>query len=496
MRSHLKACTASGDRCLPSQDCPKCRSRRIKCDRTLPECGKCHARGFQCPGYGLILRWGQGVASRGRLTGQQLPLRRSENARLDSLGTLRVPHGELNYLSIPTQIGHFNTQINSAALELIYHYQQNVAGKLAWVDGPGNPWRQVIIPLARACSTVFHAVLSLSSEDLARRYGDDHHRRLELQCTSLRFRSQALAMLARHIGSIREKSGLISGNECISEARSALASTLILYNVELLGAEGMKWRMHLKGARVINQWLELSFSQVGSIGEIDKFLLYEHYYSSVFADLTTFDTTNEPPKDSLQSMGDVAVFGDFVRVIQLVTKLERSRYDQNISISPSQFQDILQAVEMAKDSMILFGQQFYFWSDRAQQDFQHLVFVFYHAIQVYTYRAISDDQSVERHIQVSRDAILEHLDHLSDKRNFAHDLVWPLFILGTESRGDESIQNMVSMEMEAVMMISGVLDRRKVLSFLQHYWSVDLASGITWIQFMRDFIPENSMLIL
>lgn len=460
----------------------------------MPECRKCTSRGFQCPGYGLILRWDQGVASRGRLTGQQLPLRTSGDPSLDSRGDL--PHDGLNHTIIPTQIRQFDPHIDPVALELIYHYQQNVAGKLAWVDGPGNPWRQVIIPLAWTCPTVFHAVLSLSSEDLALRYGDDHQRRLDLQCTSLRFRNQALSMLARHIGSIREKSALATGNECISEARSALASTLILYNVELLGAEGAKWRMHLKGARVINQWLEQSFSQVASIGEIDKFLLYEHYYSSVFADLTTFDTTNEPPKDSLQSMGDVAVFGDFVRVIQLVTKLERSKYDQNIAISHCQFQDILQAVEMAKDSMISFGQQFYFWSDRAQQDFQHLVFVFYYAIQVYTYRAISDDLLADRHIQVSRDSILVHLDHLSDKRNFAHDLVWPLFILGTESRGDERIQNVVSMEMDAVMKISGALDRKKVLSFLQHYWSADLASGVTWIQFMRDFIPENSMLIL
>lgn len=442
----------------------------------------------------MILRWGQGVASRGSLTGQQLPLRRSGNPSLDSRGDL--PRDQSNYARIPTQISQINPHIDPAALELIYHYQQNVAGKLAWVDGPGNPWRQVIIPLAWTCPTVFHAVLSLSSEDLAHRYGDYHQRRFDLQCTSLHFRNQALSMLANHLGSIREKSALTSGNECISEARSALASTLILYNVELIGAEDVKWRMHLKGARVINQWLEQSFSQVASIGEIDKFLLYEHYYSSVFADLTTFDNTNEPPKDSLQRMGDVAIFGDFVRVIQLVTKLERSKYDQSIPIDPCQFQDILQAVEMAKDSMITFGEQFYFWSHQARQDFQHLVFVFYHAIQVYTYRAISDDQLADRHIQASRDSILQHLDHLSDKRNFAHDLVWPLFILGTEGREDEKIQNMVSMEMEAVMKISGVLDRRKVLSFLQHYWSVDLERGVTWIQFMRDIIPEHSMLIL
>lgn len=382
------------------------------------------------------------------------------------------------------------------ALNLVHHYQQNVAGKLAWVDGPRNPWRQVIIPLVWACPTVFHTILSLASEDLARRYEDDDQRRIDLHRTSIHFRNNALTMLAKHIGSIREKSALVSGNETINEARYALASTLILYNVELIGAEGVKWRMHLKGARAIHQWLEQFLSQATRLDEIDKFLLYEHYYSSVFADLTTFDSAHEIPRDRLQNMGDVAVFGEFVHVIQLVTKLERLQYDQGIPTALSEVQNTLQSVETAKDSMISFGQQLYFLSDQIQQDFQHVVFIFYHAIQVYVYRTISNDPLAATHIQISRDSILEHIDRLSDKANFAHDLVWPLFILGTESRNDTRIQDMVSREMEAVMKISGDLDRRKVLLFLQHYWKADLAPGATWIQFMRHIIPEDSMLIL
>ena len=428
------------------------------------------------------------------MTGQQLPLRTSGNVSPDD--TRAHTQNEELQTSIPNHLNPFGPYTPSMVLELVHHYEQNVAGKLAWVDGPRNPWRQVIIPLAWSCPTIFDTILSLSSEDLARRYEDDSQRRLDLQVTSLRFRNKALSLLAKHISSIREGHLLTPRDDRLNEARFALASTLILYNVELIGAEAVKWRMHLKGARVLHQWLEQSFSPVTPLSEIDKFLLYEHYYSSVFADLTIFDTVNEPPKDSLHILGDVAVFGDFVREIQLVTKLERAKYDQNIPITSHQITEILHRVELAKDSMISFGQQFYFWSERAQQDFQHLIFIFYHAIQMYTHRAISDDPLAETYILVSRGFTVEHLDHLSDKRGFAHDLVWPLFILGTESRDDKNTQHMVSVEMESVMRISGDLDRRKVLSFLQHYWSADITQPATWIQFMRDYIPGNNMLIL
>ncbi|KAJ5099632.1 hypothetical protein N7532_006633 [Penicillium argentinense] len=378
----------------------------------------------------------------------------------------------------------------------MHHYQQNVAGKLAWVDGPNNPWRQVIIPLVWASPTIFYTVLSLSSEDLARRYDDNHRQRLELQDVSLRFRNNALSLLAAQIGSIRANQPLQFSNEIVSEARNALASTLILYNVELLGAEAIKWRMHLQGARVIHQWLEHSTSYPASFDNIDKFLLYEHYYSSVFAGLTTFGMVNAPTGDNLQNMGDIAVFGEFVRVIQLVTELERSKYVHGLVINPSEFPNIIGTVETAKDKMILYSQKSHFWNDQVQRDFQHLVFIFYHASLIYTHRALSEDPSTNEYIQVSRDSILDWINLLSDRSTFAHDLVWPLFILGTESKGRPELQNFVSREMEAVMKISGVLDRRKVLSFLQLYWSTDLQHSVTWIQFMREKVPENSMLIL
>lgn len=49
--------------------CHNCRRQRRKCDQTVPKCLKCAKRGQDCLGYQRLLRWGQGLASRGKLKG-------------------------------------------------------------------------------------------------------------------------------------------------------------------------------------------------------------------------------------------------------------------------------------------------------------------------------------------------------------------------------------------------------------------------------------------
>lgn len=54
---------------LGSEPCHNCRRKRLKCDRSIPQCFKCTKRGQECLGYQLLLRWDQGVASRGKMMG-------------------------------------------------------------------------------------------------------------------------------------------------------------------------------------------------------------------------------------------------------------------------------------------------------------------------------------------------------------------------------------------------------------------------------------------
>ena len=57
-----------------ADDCFTCRKRHVKCDRRRPYCSQCLDQGKDCSGYKTQLTWGVGVASRGKLRGQSLPI--------------------------------------------------------------------------------------------------------------------------------------------------------------------------------------------------------------------------------------------------------------------------------------------------------------------------------------------------------------------------------------------------------------------------------------
>ncbi|KAF4981456.1 hypothetical protein FZEAL_2744 [Fusarium zealandicum] len=56
---------------VADKPCHNCRRRRLRCDRLVPHCAKCDAKGVECLGYGQLLQWTGAVASRGKLAGQQ-----------------------------------------------------------------------------------------------------------------------------------------------------------------------------------------------------------------------------------------------------------------------------------------------------------------------------------------------------------------------------------------------------------------------------------------
>ncbi|KZL82188.1 c6 finger domain-containing protein [Colletotrichum incanum] len=53
--------------------CSNCKRRKRKCDETRPDCRACQRRGIQCEGYNTLLKWTNGIASRGRFAGAAIP---------------------------------------------------------------------------------------------------------------------------------------------------------------------------------------------------------------------------------------------------------------------------------------------------------------------------------------------------------------------------------------------------------------------------------------
>lgn len=57
--------------------CWTCKRKRIQCDEIRPGCRRCTERGLNCEGYEIRLRWGAGIASRGRFSGADKPIKES-----------------------------------------------------------------------------------------------------------------------------------------------------------------------------------------------------------------------------------------------------------------------------------------------------------------------------------------------------------------------------------------------------------------------------------
>ncbi|KAJ5655552.1 hypothetical protein N7507_007502 [Penicillium longicatenatum] len=57
--------------------CWTCKRKRIHCDESRPGCRQCSKRGLTCEGYEIRLRWGAGIASRGRFNGAEKPVKES-----------------------------------------------------------------------------------------------------------------------------------------------------------------------------------------------------------------------------------------------------------------------------------------------------------------------------------------------------------------------------------------------------------------------------------
>ncbi|KAJ6145631.1 hypothetical protein N7470_009526 [Penicillium chermesinum] len=494
--------------------CPTCQKRRIKCDRGLPGCHKCKKRNLECPGYGIQLKWGQGVASRGKLTGQSIPVRESQvetltNAMVvsgSSASQFTIP-SSIDFLRIqpfsPATLGSPATELSLTsprfpyASQLLAWYKERVAHRLAWIDGPQNPWRQIILPLAENSETVMSSVLALAAHDLASQYPRQDPWFVKFTDISNAFQNKALALLARELSSLTASQSL----ESRTDASLTLASVIIICNNELLNAASAGWRIHLQAARelILVNTNQTPIIQT-ELARIQEFLLQEFFSTTVWTHLTTFDDANEPTNNIPQaptSTEDAAV-ADFIRIIHLITRLERQKTNSPAPLPPSVIQDTIAQIEAARLKSLRLSDTVTFWSDADRRDFELVVWMFYHANLIYISQAFPELRHERVDVRSSREQILAHVRHLSETRNgmFAQDLVWPLFVAGTELRGDVASQRFVQNAFRDVMRISRTLDRARVVGFLETWWTYEGPVMESWIQLARERPDDFNFLLL
>ncbi|KAJ5950944.1 uncharacterized protein N7479_009357 [Penicillium vulpinum] len=463
---------------------------------------------MECPGYGLQLKWVQGVASRGSLRGRAFPsldapitVSHSPHPSSDSLIDTHTTGSDINALDryshsttrflpskhVPSPVSEFClSQARPLHVSrLLSWFNDRVAHRLAWVPQQ-NAWRQMILPMAESSETVLSSILAIAAHDLASEYPPNDLGHGTFQQMSKSYQNKSLVLLAQELNNLSTSS--TSALEASTTSAYTLASVILLCNNEFMKPQGAGWRVHLSAAREIILAAGNRSSRHHELASIEEFLMLEFYEASVWADLTTFEnysmTAKAPPISAKN-----AVFTDFIRVIDQITRLERLRFfcgsiDQDSLYGP--MQDIHSQIESARSSMMRLSGSIHFSSEADQHGFELVVWMYYHATLIYSHQALSEDATDSDHVRKSRDEILRYVQFLSETRDgmFAQDLVWPLFMAGTELRGYPTGQRIIQECFGNVMRISRTLDRARVLSFVETWWN-EPETHSSWIDMAR-----------
>ncbi|KAG9240539.1 fungal-specific transcription factor domain-containing protein [Calycina marina] len=501
-----------------TKDCRVCNRRRIKCDRSIPSCKKCISRNLACSGYGVILNWDWGVASRGKLAGktvpvvqqascspvqvtEQLPRPGSEfldkyhdiEANLPSFTTITAPlddakgqshtgsgniYGRSVYQPLADNclvaVPSFSTGIlrDNTARHLFHHYGQTIAATMAWVDTSENQWRSTMISLALQSNPLLLSMLAFAAEHLSS---------VTLpSCSSLKedlarrahnYRDSALTLLASDMRSTALISDSlypidrgISRNEIVNPI---LASMLMLCNMETIRPDSRLWRLHLEAARTVaNMQTNTGYSFKD---ETFRFLAEQLFVFDAFACTTAFEETYD---QELLTDDNSSVFTEFLRLIKWVTSLERKSAAGALLSPESRISssELCHLFEQARDCTLSSCSQTAFSTPSEGEQFLGVIESFHHAGLLYSYRCLSIRDS-EEEITHSRAALFKSLDLVqSDHPAIAQNTFWPLFIAGTEASSYDGSRTVMEQKLNQAMKRTGFSNCEVALQFLRALW--------------------------
>ncbi|KAJ5301809.1 hypothetical protein N7508_006672 [Penicillium antarcticum] len=344
----------------------------------------------------------------------------------------------------------------------------------------------MILPMAESSETVLSSILAIAAHDLASEYHPNDVGSQTYHQMSKAYQNKSLTLLAKELNILSSSS--VFRSDVSTSSAFTLASVIILCNNEFMQPQGAGWRVHLAAAREVIMAAKSRSHTYKPLASIEEFLMIEFYEASVWSNLTTFDDSNEDIKPFPHS-NENAVFTDFVRVIDEITQIERLRFRSRSQSLPYHFGPtpaIILQINSARDSMIHLAETINFQDEEDRRTFKLVVLMYYHATLIYSCQALGEPPTQDFDAHSSRNEILKYLQSLSGMRIdlFAQDLVWPLFMAGTELRGNPEIHHLIRAGFRLVMQFSRTLDRARVLSFLESWWNAPV-SYVSWIDMAR-----------
>ncbi|EAU29329.1 conserved hypothetical protein [Aspergillus terreus NIH2624] len=250
--------------------CLTCREKCRKCDRGRPKCNRCITKGLECGGYPEQFRF-CGIASRGKWKGARAPIRGrafaagSGPSHAKSQGTTELLTPETDKDDAKYQTGNAQEPIETPPISgnsvecagetsdeiarllsltetqsLLSHYDTFVCPhQISEIgDGPQNPYRSYIIPLAKKQIGLLYAVLGLSASHLGQLAGN----KVLHEETAVEYRMKAIRALSEEI----RKSQNMTLPEDEQDAILAIIQILLLHDIFETGVS--THGIHITGA--------------------------------------------------------------------------------------------------------------------------------------------------------------------------------------------------------------------------------------------------------
>ncbi|KIW39674.1 uncharacterized protein PV06_08266 [Exophiala oligosperma] len=515
-------------------DCRTCNRRRIRCDRTIPACWKCVSRRLSCPGYEKQLKWVCGAVSKGpyrryyrpeeadvnlgEASGDQHVEDQRQARRITEWMThdpSSTPWTEVYPLAL------FRTSLVEAQLSqpevatLLNHFTEVVANQLVWYDDDANPWRKLIVPLALDSPTLLTTILAIACGNIVSRMRSDHHHTGSFFRSTQLHREKALRLLSKDFQTM---SNLISTESWMPShshwGKATLASVIILSYLEIHFPTSGVWRLHLEAARQVIQAI-----QKPSISDrTTTFLAEELFATTTWALLTDYDADTSvsdqdlhisldkdgpqprQPEEMVTMPCQDSGFAGFCLVIRQITQTERLFQQSRIHGVPyidteTRLVQIGRMLSEARRCALGSVRLEHLRRSKSEHlDASNLIDALYHSTSVYKFRALQFTSNEGSTVVSHRDQLFKSLQTFHDPESFAQDQTWPLFVAGTESKGDVTRQRWIRDRFQLIMSCSCELDRPRVMRFLESYWLQ--TDSENWVDYGRRQANQDRFLIL
>ncbi|KAH7194530.1 fungal-specific transcription factor domain-containing protein [Fusarium oxysporum] len=459
--------------------------------------------------YGLRLRWDQGVASRGKLMGKSVPFRPQIKHGVPRThkqsGTLRMKkhtddensprcqpqiatESSLAVLHTKQNVELVDRHVRQAAHAVLFqHFNHEVASKLAWLDGPKNPWRTLVLPLAQRSSCLRLSTLGLAAAHMSVVSPQDKAALVQIHRN---LRDATLCHLNRQMES-ELKRGVA---RCDKITEASVLIEIILTMISLCYAEmfipnSTRWRLHLSGVRTGFDRYDLANPHEKVISQ---FFIEELDYLEAFGSISTFSSALRRHRPVSQHATSDDYFKEFTEALYEITVTERTRDNA------------------FRTGKILAGTDMTVWQDKLTSSYdsvcaridstpsqdvslqiglKSVLKAQYYACLVYSYQALASE--AERSVATPPliDCLYNEIIFMTSwpTESVSHNISFPLFILGTASQLYTEKQVMIERLFTENIAATGFSCNSAVLQFLRDFWNATAAGSTqNWIQYARD----------